>query len=46
VAIAISVAIGVAVGLELHKILVSVCVGCGLAVFSVLVMNRRKRNSK
>jgi hypothetical protein len=40
-AMAISAAIGVAVGLEVHKILVAVGVGCALAVSSVLFMNRR-----
>jgi hypothetical protein len=46
VAMAISVAIGVAVGLELHKIFVAVCIGCALAVFSVLILERRRRKSK
>jgi hypothetical protein len=46
VAIAISGAMGVVVGLELHKIFVAVCVGCGLAVFSVLILERRSRKSQ
>jgi hypothetical protein len=42
-AMAVFVALGVAVGLELHKIFLSVCIGCALAVLSVLVMERRTR---
>jgi heme O synthase-like polyprenyltransferase len=39
-ALVISASIGVAVGFEVHKILVAVAVGCALAVFSVLIMDR------
>ena len=42
-AMAIFVALGLAVGLELHKIFLSVCIGCALAVLSVLVMERWTR---
>jgi hypothetical protein len=45
-ALVISASIGVAVGFEVHKILVAVAVGCALAVFSVLIMERRTPDSK
>ena len=45
-ALVISASIGVAVGLEVHKILVAVAVGCALAVSSVLFMSRRTPDSK
>jgi hypothetical protein len=45
-AVAIPVALGVAVGLELHKIFLSVFIGCGLAVFAVLIMERGRRKSQ
>jgi CBS-domain-containing membrane protein len=45
-ALAISAFIGVAVGLEVHKILVAVALGCALAVSSILFLNRRTPDSK
>jgi CBS-domain-containing membrane protein len=45
-AVVISAFIGVVVGLEVHKILVAVALGCALAVSSILFLNRRTPDSK